>query len=157
MELVKVKRNYQITIPQSLRKFFRLAVGDYLEVDLQDETLVIRPVKVVHPDQAYFFTKEWQEKEAEADRDIAEGKVVGPFENTDSREIQEALKEAEKLAKEENRTRSELIREALRRYVAERELRRLQLYGMKKAKELGLKEEDVQRLIDEYRAEQTNA
>jgi AbrB family looped-hinge helix DNA binding protein len=87
MELVKVKRNYQITIPQSLRKFFRLAVGDYLEVDLQDETLVIRPVKVVHPDQAYFFTKEWQEKEAEADRDIAEGKVVGPFENT-----QDALK-----------------------------------------------------------------
>jgi len=87
MELVKVKRNYQITIPQSLRKFFRLAVGDYLEVDLQDETLVIRPVKVVHPDQAYFFTKEWQEKEAEADKDIAEGKVVGPFENT-----QDALK-----------------------------------------------------------------
>jgi AbrB family looped-hinge helix DNA binding protein len=87
MELVKVKRNYQITIPQSLRKFFRLAVGDYLEVDLQDETLVIRPVKVVHPDQEYFFTKEWQEKEAEADRDIAEGKLVGPFENT-----QDALK-----------------------------------------------------------------
>jgi len=28
---------------------------------------------------------------------------------------------------------------------------------MKKAKELGLKEEDVQRLIDEYRAEQANA
>jgi AbrB family looped-hinge helix DNA binding protein len=87
MELVKVKRNYQITIPQSLRKFFRLAVGDYLEVDLQDETLVIRPVKVVHPDQAYFFTKEWQEKEAEADKDITEGKVMGPFENT-----QDALK-----------------------------------------------------------------
>lgn len=83
MELVKVKRNYQITIPQSLRKFFRLAVGDYVEVDLQDETLVIRPVKVIHPDQEYFFTKEWQEKEAEADKDIAEGKVVGPFENAE--------------------------------------------------------------------------
>lgn len=157
MELVKVKRNYQITIPQSLRKFFRLAVGDYVEVNLQDETLVIRPVKVIHPDQEYFFTKGWQEKEAEADQDIATGKVVGPFENADFREIQEALEEAEKVAKEENRTRSELIREALRRYIAERELRRLQRYGMKKAKELGLKEEDVQRLIDEYRAEQANA
>jgi len=42
---------------------------------------VIRPVKVIHPDQEYFFTKEWQEKEAEAERDIAEGKMVGPFEN----------------------------------------------------------------------------
>ena len=75
----------------------------------------------------------------------------------EAQEIQEALEEAEKIAKDENRTRSELIREALRWYVAERELIRLQRYGMKKAKELGLKVEDVQRLIDEYRAEQTNA
>jgi len=157
MELVKVKRNYQITIPQNLRKIIRLTVGDYVEVDIKDDTLVIRPVKVVHPDQEYFFTKEWQEKEAEAERDIAEGKVVGPFKNLDLQEIQEVLQEAEKIAKEENRSRSELIREALRRYIAERELRRLQRYGMKKAKELGLKEEDVQRLIDEYRAEQANA
>ncbi|MFA4903700.1 MAG: hypothetical protein WC600_13275 [Desulfobaccales bacterium] len=37
--------------------------------------------------------------------------------------------------------------------VAEKELRRLQHFGMKKVKELGLKEEDVQRLIDEYRSE----
>lgn len=81
MELVRVKRNYQITIPQNLRKFFRLAVGDYLEVEVQDESLVIRPVKLVHPDQEYFFTREWQEKEAEADQDLVEGKVVGPFAN----------------------------------------------------------------------------
>lgn len=87
MELVKVKRNYQITIPQSLRRIVRLSVGDYVEVDIQDDTLVIRPVKVVHPDQEYFFTKEWQEKEAEADKDLVEGKVAGPFEN-----VRDALK-----------------------------------------------------------------
>ncbi|OGR25162.1 MAG: hypothetical protein A2139_06525 [Desulfobacca sp. RBG_16_60_12] len=73
------------------------------------------------------------------------------------REIQEAIEEAGKIAKEENRTRSELMREALRRYFAEMELRRLQRYGMKKANELGLKEEDVQRFIDEYRAEPADA
>ena len=81
MELVKVKRNYQITIPQNLRRLIRLSVGDYVEVDIQGDALVIRPVKVIHPDQEYFFTKEWQEKEAEADRDLVEGKVAGPFEN----------------------------------------------------------------------------
>jgi prevent-host-death family protein len=84
-------------------------------------------------------------------------KVWEKMAGSEPREIKEAIEEAEKIAKEENRTRSELIREALRRYIAERELRRLQRYGMKKAKELGLKEEDVQRLIDEYRAEQANA
>ena len=84
-------------------------------------------------------------------------KVWGKMAGTEAQEIQEAIEEAEMIAKDENRNRSELIREALRRYVAERELIRLQRYGMKKAKELGLKVEDVQRLIDEYRAEQTDA
>jgi AbrB family looped-hinge helix DNA binding protein len=83
MELIKVKKNYQITIPQSLRRVMRLAVGDYLEIEVQDDILVMRPVKVIHPDQEYFFTKEWQKKEYEADKDIAEGRLEGPFENTD--------------------------------------------------------------------------
>lgn len=74
-----------------------------------------------------------------------------------NQEIQEAIEEAEKIAKEENRTRSELMREALRRYIAEMELRRLQRYGLKKAKELSLKEEDVQRFIDGYRAKPADA
>jgi len=90
MELVKVKRNYQITIPQSLRRLIRLVVGDYVEVDIKDDTLVIRPVKVIYPDQEYFFTKEWQAKEAEAEKDIAEGKLVGPFE--DAQDALKALK-----------------------------------------------------------------
>jgi CopG family transcriptional regulator/antitoxin EndoAI len=75
----------------------------------------------------------------------------------DNQEIQEAIEAVEKIAKEENRTRSELVREALRRYIAEMELRRLQGYGLKKAKELRLKEEDVQRFIDESRAEPADA
>jgi prevent-host-death family protein len=75
----------------------------------------------------------------------------------DDQEMQEAIEAAEKIAKEENHFRSELMREALRRYIAEIELIRLQRYGFKKAKELSLKEEDVQRFIDEYRAEPADA
>jgi CopG family transcriptional regulator/antitoxin EndoAI len=69
----------------------------------------------------------------------------------------EFFEEIERLAKEERRTKSELVREALRHYIAERELNRLQRYGMKRAETLGLQEEDVQRLISEDRAEQTDA
>jgi antitoxin MazE len=87
MELVKVKRNYQITIPKNLRRLIRLAEGDYVEMEIKDGALVLKPVKVIHPDQEYFFTKEWQEKEAAADQDLAQGKVVGPFEN-----VQDVLK-----------------------------------------------------------------
>jgi AbrB family looped-hinge helix DNA binding protein len=92
MELVKVKKNFQITIPQNIRRVIRLVVGDYVEMDIQGDTLVVRPVKVVHPDQAYFFTKEWQEKEAEADRDIAADKLEGPFNH--AAEALTALKKA---------------------------------------------------------------
>ena len=84
-------------------------------------------------------------------------KVWEKMAGADPQEIQAAIEAAEKIAKEENRTRSELMREALRRYIAEMELRRLQRYGLKKAKELSLKEEDVQRFIDEYRAEPADA
>jgi prevent-host-death family protein len=84
-------------------------------------------------------------------------KIWEKMAGADNQEIQEAIEAAEKIAKEENRTRSELMREALRRYFAEMELRRLQRYGLKKAKELSLKEEDVQRFIDEYRAEPADA
>ena len=83
MALVKIKRNYQITIPQSLRKKFNMIVGDYVEMEDQAGEITLKPVKLVHPDQEYFYTKEWQEAEAEADKDIAEGRLVGPFENVD--------------------------------------------------------------------------
>lgn len=46
MELLKVKRNYQLTIPQSLRKKINLAEGDYVEADVENGNIVIRPVVV---------------------------------------------------------------------------------------------------------------
>ena len=79
MDLVKVKRHYQITLPHNFRKKFNIAEGDFMEVEPKDNEIVIRPVKMIHLDQEYFYTKEWQEGEAEADKDIAEGRMAGPF------------------------------------------------------------------------------
>ncbi|HOG17533.1 MAG TPA: AbrB/MazE/SpoVT family DNA-binding domain-containing protein [Syntrophales bacterium] len=81
--MIKVKQNYQITLPNSLRKHLNIAVGDYMEVDKQDGEIVLKPVKFVHPEQAYFYSKEWQHDEAEADKDIAKGRMLGPFDNVD--------------------------------------------------------------------------
>ncbi|MBF0235725.1 Transcriptional regulator, AbrB family [Desulfamplus magnetovallimortis] len=87
MELVKVKKNFQITLPSDLRKELNIKEGDYLDINKQDTYFIISPVKVIPSDQAYFHTKEWQEDEAEADKDIAEGNIEGPFDN-----INDALK-----------------------------------------------------------------
>ncbi|MBI4381698.1 MAG: ribbon-helix-helix protein, CopG family [candidate division NC10 bacterium] len=63
------------------------------------------------------------------------------------------LRETQRVAKEETRTRSELIRDALRQYLASRRWQRLRQWGAETAERLGLKTEaDLQRLLDEVRA-----
>jgi antitoxin MazE len=81
MPLVKIKEHYQITIPNSLRKNFHIAIGDYMEMEKKEDQIILKPVKMVHPEQAYFYTKEWQQGEADADKDIINGDVLGPFDN----------------------------------------------------------------------------
>ena len=87
MSLVKVKRHSQITLPNDIRRKLKIAEGDYLEIEERNNELVLRPVKVIHPHEAYFHTREWQAGEAEADMDIAAGSVTGPFDN-----VKDALK-----------------------------------------------------------------
>jgi AbrB family looped-hinge helix DNA binding protein len=81
MPLVKVKKHSQITIPSDIRRRFKIVEGDYLEIEEHDHQLVLKRVKLVHADEAYFHTKEWLAGEKEADRDIAQGKMIGPFDN----------------------------------------------------------------------------
>jgi CopG family transcriptional regulator/antitoxin EndoAI len=57
----------------------------------------------------------------------------------------------EELMKEEGRTRSELLREALRRYVEEQEWKKIYRYGERKAKEKGITEDQVEDIIDAHR------
>jgi hypothetical protein len=63
--------------------------------------------------------------------------------------------EAEKLARQEKRTMSELMREAFRSYKRQREWDQANEYGRAKAKHLGITEADVIRLIKESRAAET--
>jgi len=62
------------------------------------------------------------------------------------------LLEAERIAKAEGRTKSQLFREALRRYVQERRWSELQQFGAEQARRLSLPEADVDRTIQDYRA-----
>ncbi|MBI4444550.1 MAG: ribbon-helix-helix protein, CopG family [Acidobacteria bacterium] len=64
------------------------------------------------------------------------------------------LKEARELAKRENRTMSELVREALRRYQREQRWEKIRSIGTAKTRSLGLREEDVVPLVHEFRREQ---
>ena len=63
------------------------------------------------------------------------------------------LQETQRLAREESRTRTDLIRDALRQYLATRRWQRLRQWGAETAERLGLKTEaDLRRLLDTGRA-----
>lgn len=69
---------------------------------------------------------------------------------------EEIYEQADEIAKEEGRTRSELFREALRQYVDTRTWRKLQRETAEQERSLGItSEDDVERIIDELR-EQTS-
>jgi len=61
------------------------------------------------------------------------------------------VREAERLAKQEGRTKTEILQEALRRYGEERRWRGLQRYGAGRARKVGLREADVERAVQEFR------
>ncbi len=63
----------------------------------------------------------------------------------------EMAEKIEELMKKEGKTRSELFREALRRYFEEQEWKEILRYGRMKAKEKGISEDQVEDIVDAYR------
>ena len=59
----------------------------------------------------------------------------------------------DQVTKQQGRSRSELVRDALLRYMEECEWRQLFQYGEQRARALGIGPEDVSPLVEEYRAE----
>ena len=43
MPLVKVKQNFQVTIPFEVRKQLQIKLGDLFEVTVEDDTVVLKP------------------------------------------------------------------------------------------------------------------
>jgi AbrB family looped-hinge helix DNA binding protein len=68
-----IRRKGIVTIPEAIRQELDLHEGDHLVATVEDGRLVLIPASVIPDDQAWFWTPEWQAKEAEADQEIAEG------------------------------------------------------------------------------------
>jgi len=75
MPTSRVTRHGQITLPASVRKRLGIEEGDLVEIEVEDERAVLMPKKLVDKNQAYFWTKSWQEGEREADEDIKVDRV----------------------------------------------------------------------------------
>lgn len=90
MATTRISPKRQITIPMEIFKALRLDVGDYLDAKTDNGLIVLTPKKLIPKDQEWFWTKEWQAKEREAEGDIRAGRVSGPF--TSGKELVKSLK-----------------------------------------------------------------
>jgi len=73
--LTEIRSRSQITIPSEIIKKLNLKQGDTLEVDVEGDQIVLRPVVAIPKDQAYFWTKEWQQEEKQIQSDIETDKI----------------------------------------------------------------------------------
>ncbi|MBI4304145.1 MAG: AbrB/MazE/SpoVT family DNA-binding domain-containing protein [Chloroflexi bacterium] len=74
-ELVQVRKKAQVTLPRSVRQALNIVEGDFLDVRVNDGEIVLRVKKLVDGEQAWFWTRRWQEGEREAEEDIRAGRI----------------------------------------------------------------------------------
>jgi len=74
-ELVQVRKKAQVTLPNSVRQSLNIQEGDFLSVTVQDGEIVLRVKRLVDKEQAWFWTRRWQEGEREAEEDIRAGRI----------------------------------------------------------------------------------
>ena len=74
-ELIQVRKKAQVTLPQSIRQALNIEEGDFLDAVVKDSEIVLRVKKLVDKEQAWFWTRRWQEGEKEAEEDIRAGRI----------------------------------------------------------------------------------
>lgn len=75
MEILQIRKKYQITLPQPIREKLGLEEGDYVAAEVRDDEIILRPKRLIDKSQAWFWSEEWQSGEREAEEDVASGRV----------------------------------------------------------------------------------
>ena len=72
----RVRPKGQVTLPGEIRNLLGLNEGDDLAFSLNEQgQVIITRLEVIPPDQAWFWTEQWQKVEREAQADIDAGRV----------------------------------------------------------------------------------
>lgn len=77
--IVKISPGGQVRIPKEVMERLRVSSGDYLDFEFADDKLVLKAKKLIDADQAWFWTREWQEAEIAARDDIKKGRLSPTF------------------------------------------------------------------------------
>ncbi|GBE12342.1 MAG TPA: AbrB/MazE/SpoVT family DNA-binding domain-containing protein [Desulfobacteraceae bacterium] len=75
--IMKISPQGQIRIPNKIMNSLGIEKGDYVEVEVKDSDIILKPRKLIDPSQGWYWTKEWQEMEDGVDGEIEKG-VISP-------------------------------------------------------------------------------
>jgi len=73
--LTRLTRSGQITLPAAIRRQAQIEEGDLIAVALEGDRIILTPKKLIDKSQAYFWSRQWQQAEREAEQDVAEGRL----------------------------------------------------------------------------------
>lgn len=77
--IMKISHQGQIRIPKKIMLSLGIEKGDYLEVAIHENQIILKPRKLIDPSQGWYWTKEWQKMESQADEDIEKDRLSGKF------------------------------------------------------------------------------
>ena len=77
--IMKISPQGQIRIPKKIMITLGIEKGDYIEVDVEERQIVLKPRKLIDPSQGWYWTKKWQKMEARVDNEIEKGLVSPTF------------------------------------------------------------------------------
>ena len=78
--VMKISPQRQVRIPKKLMQMLSIETGDFVEIDVQNHEIVLKPRKLIDPAQGWYWTKEWQHMESEVDEQIEKDEMSAKFE-----------------------------------------------------------------------------
>jgi antitoxin MazE len=70
-----IRERSQITIPNEIIQSLNLKSGDMVDISVNNDQIILKPIIMIDKAQAWFWSREWQDAEKEAQKEIKAGKV----------------------------------------------------------------------------------
>ena len=77
--IMKISPQRQVRIPKRIMQMLNIETGDFVEVEVEQNQIVLKPRKLIDPSQGWYWTKEWQNMEAEVDKEIEKRELSQKF------------------------------------------------------------------------------
>ena len=77
--IMKISPQGQIRLPKQNMTTLGIDTGDYVEVEVEENNIILKPRKLIDPSQGWYWTREWQETEAQVDEELEQDQLSPKF------------------------------------------------------------------------------